>query len=152
MEEKEMFELETISDKETNVLCVKDYDIQVAKVQKILEQHPVFEITNDDEKKDAKAIRASFNKAIRAIDRRRIDDIAEFTSSFDIQCKAIANMLDERQKAFGEKINAYEAAQKAVVGETAVKKITATVKYTDAKITEKLRKFCITNNCELVIK
>ena len=152
MEEKEMFELETISDRETHVLCVKDYDIQLAKVQKILEDHPVFEITNDEEKKAAKAIRSSFNKAVKAIDRRRIDDINEFTESFSEQCKSLALLLDERQKEFGEKINAYEEANKVVVGDTALKKITATVKYTDPKITEKLRKFCVTNGCELVIK
>jgi len=152
MEEKEMFELETISDKETHVLCVKDYDVQLAKVQEILEDHPVFKITNDEEKKQAKAIRASFNKAVKAIDRRRIDDIADFTSSFTEQCKTLAGLLDERQKAFGEEINAYEESQKAVANETVVKKITATLKYTDPKITDKLIKFAQTNNCELVIK
>lgn len=151
-EEKEMFELETISDKTTNVLCVKDFEKQLALAQKILEDHPVFEILTDDDKKEAKAIRASLNKVVKAVDRRRIDDIADYTNAFSEQCKQISALFDARQKEFGEKINAYEDAHKAVVGVAAPTKITATLKYTDPKITKLLTDFATKHGCELVIK
>lgn len=152
-EEEIKFELDTVADKTTGVLAVSSYENTLAVAKKILEEHPVFEIANDDDKKVAKNLRASFNKIVKAIDRRRIDTIADFTTEFTEQCNNIKNLFDDAQKALGEKISAYEEAQKAAVVEAAkVTKFTATLKFTDPKVVDKLTKFAQTNNCELVIK
>ena len=152
-EEKEMFEIETISDKETKVLCVKDFDVTLAKAKEILDSHPVFEILTDEDKKAAKALRASFNKVVKAIDRRRIDDVEDFTAQFTEQCNTIKAMFDEHQKELGAQISAYEEAHKdVVVAGATVTKFTATLKFTDPKVKDKLTKFAIANGCELTIK
>lgn len=152
-EEEIKFELDTVSDRATGLLAVSDYETTLAVTQKILDEHPVFEIATDDDKKAAKALRSSFNKVVKAIDRRRIDTIADFTTEFTEQCNTIKNMFDERQKVLGEKISAYEEAQKTVAVEGAkVTKYTATLKFTDPKIVDKLTVFAQKNGCELVIK
>jgi len=152
-EEELKFELDTVSDRNTGVLAVADYDNTLALAKRILEEHPVFEITNDDDKKVAKNLRASFNKIVKSIDRRRIDTVADFTTDFTEQCNNIKVLFDDAQKALGERINAYEEAQKTVAVEGAkVTKYTATLKFTDPKVVDKLTAFAQKYGCELTIK
>lgn len=154
-EEKNLFELDTVVDKEKGVIAIQGgYEQTLALVNSILNAHPVFEILNDEDKKKAKELRADFNKCVKAVDRRRIDSIEDFTLEFTEQCNAIKGILDARRLEFDEKIKAYEDAQKIVVADNTVatKKYVATIKFTDEKLVKKLTDFCSKNNCELSIK
>ena len=76
-----------------------------------------------------------------------------YTIQFTENCNELKRLFDERQAQFGEKIKAYEDSQKTVVGaETQLKKYTATIKFTDAKLIKKITEFCEKNGCELTIK
>lgn len=147
------FELVTVNDKETKVLKVLDFEKTLAKAQEIVSSANLV-ITNDDDKKLAKETRATFNKIVKAIDRKRIDDSTDFVSRFIEECNAIKQVFDDAQKKLGEEITAYEEAHKVVVVESneAAKKYTATLKFTDPKVVDKLTKFATTNGCELTIK
>ena len=148
------FELETISSKEGGLQIQGGYESTLAVVYKILELYPAFEITNDTEKKQAKELRATFKKCVDSIDRTRIDSIADYTATFTNQCNTLKALFEERRLEFDRNIKEYEASQKAVLGtaSASVKKYTATIKFTDEKLIEKIKNFCIENGCELVIK
>ena len=150
-----VFELETISNRETGTLVVKDFDATYALAEKIIAEHPIVKIENDEVKKQIKATRATFNKIVKAIDRKRIDTLAEFGFEFEAQCNLIKQVFDKHQAKMGEVIKEYEDSQKLVVseGETAKPKvITATLKFYDEKIVKKLTDFAQKNGCELSIK
>jgi len=159
MDEKELsidsFELDTVADKKTGTLAVKNRDETLATVQAILNS-PAYQvpiITNDKENKEAKEKRATLNKAIKEIDRRRIDTIAEFTQDFADDCNLIKEAFSERERGFKAAIDGYVASQKVEAVEIASgKKYVATIKFTDEKIIEKLKTFCEKNKCDLVIK
>jgi len=152
-EKVEAFELETISDKTTGVLAIKDFEATLETAKRIVAENPVPVIDNDEAKKEAKAFRATINKVVKAIDRRRIDTIADYTQDFADKCNQIKALLDDLQKGYGKAITDYEDSQKAVVADTApAKKYTATIKFTDEKLIKKLTDFCLKNNCELTIK
>ena len=153
-EEELKFELETVSSKEDG-LCIRGgYANTVALVNKILDAYPSYEVTNDTQKKQAKETRATLKKCITAIDRNRIDSIADYTAQFTEQCNAIKALFEERWKEFDENIKSYEESQKIVsAGELKPnKKYTATIKFTDEKLIKKLTDFCEKNGCELTIK
>ena len=150
-----VFELETISNRETGTLVVKDFDTTYALAEKIIAEHPIVKIENDEVKKQFKATRATFNKIVKAIDRKRIDTLSEFGFEFEGQCNLIKHLFEEHQARMGEAIKEYEDSQKLVVaeGETAKPKvITATLKFYDEKIVKKLTDFAQKNGCELSIK
>lgn len=154
-EEKiEKFELDTIVDVEHGVLEIKGgFENTIALATEIINQNPVFEIQNDSDKKRAKEIRASLNKVVKAIDRRRIDTITDFTTQFTTNCNAVKKLFEDRAAEFAQVINAYEESQKVVVGGTdTIKKYTATIKFTDEKLKKKLTDFCTKYGCELTIK
>lgn len=147
------FELVTINDKVNNVLKVKDFEKTLQTAKDIVASANLV-ITNDADKKLAKETRATFNKVVKAIDRKRIDDTNDFISQFNDECNQIKSIFDEAQKKLGEDINAYEEAHKVVVVESATtsKTYVATLKFSDPKIVDKLTKFAQTNGCELSIK
>lgn len=154
-EEKiEKFELDTIVDTENGVLDIKGgFEKTLALALEIVNQNQVFEIVNDSDKKRAKEIRANLNKVVKAIDRRRIDTIADYTIQFTENCNAIKKLFEDRAAEFKAVIDAYEESQKLVVGEEAgTKRYTATIKFTDEKLIKKLTDFCTKNGCELTIK
>lgn len=154
-EEKELvFELDTVASKDEG-LCIRGgYEKTLALVKDILVAHPSYDITNDAEKKQAKETRATLKKCIDAIDRTRIDAVADYTKAFTDQCNEIKALFEERRKEFDTKIKTYEESQKVVVADTtkAGKKYTATIKFTDEKLVKKLTDFCAKNGCELTIK
>ena len=152
-EEEIKFELDTVSDRSTGVLKVNDYESTLELAKHILDVHPVFEILTDADKKEAKALRATYNKIVKEIDRRRIDTIADFTTEFREQCNSIKELFDNAQKELGQRILAYEEEHKAAVVEgDKVTKYTATLKFTDPKLVDKLTQFAQKYGCELVIK
>jgi len=124
-------------------LAVKNFDKVKSTALKILELNPVFEVLNDDDKKRAKNVRTAFNNAVKAINRRRIDDVAEFTATFVNQCDELVKMFEERSKQFGEKIKAYENAQPKPT------KFEVTIKSYDPKVIEEARAWAIAHNCEV---
>lgn len=151
MEDLKVLEIESGYDKSTGILNVVNFEEILGIVNEILNQNPVFKIENDSDKKICKERRANLNKCIKAIDRRRIDLVEEFTTEFTSQCKQITELLDTRQKELGVEIKAYEDSLKEVVVEKP-KVITATLKYQDAKLTEKIIKFAEKYGIELSIK
>lgn len=153
-EEKEIqFEIATTTNEQEGLVLEGGYEKTVALVNALLAEHPVFDITNDEQKKKAKDLRATFKKCVDSVDRTRIDAIADYTATFTEQCNTIKALLEQRRVEFDTKIKAYEAEQKAVVGtQPAAKKFTATIKFTDEKIKKKLTDFCVKNGCELTIK
>ena len=147
------FELEVISDRENGILKVSDYEENLKNAREILALYPIIDIENDEQKKVYKTVRATFNKFVKAIDRKRIDTVSDYCITFEEQCNEIKNLFDDAQKAMGEKIKEYEDKQKVVVADTtATTKYTATLKFTDEKIIKKLQDFAIKNGCELTIK
>lgn len=149
----ERFELETVSDRNTGVLVVTDFQKTLEQAKQIVAEHPITAIENDAQKKEAKAFRAVLNKVIKAIDRRRIDTVADFTQQFVSDVDEIKRVFVDLEQEYKAKIEEYENAQKIVVSETAApKKYVATVKFADEKIVKKLTEFCQKNGCELTIK
>ena len=147
------FELEVISDRENGILKVSDYEENIKNAREILALYPIIDIENDEQKKVYKTVRATFNKFVKAIDRKRIDTVSDYCITFEEQCNEIKNLFDDAQKAMGEKIKEYEDKQKVVVADTtATTKYTATLKFTDEKIIKKLQDFAVKNGCELTIK
>ena len=147
------FELDTISDRATGVLAIKDREQTFALAQQIVSEYPAFLITNDADKKVAKELRAKYNKVIKAIDRRRIDTVNDYTTDFANSCNELKAIFETVERQFKENIESYEEAQKVVVGDVSVtKKYVATIKFTDERIVKKLTDFCTKNNCELTIK
>jgi len=147
------FELEVISDRENGILKVSDYEENLKNAREILALYPIIDIENDEQKKVYKTVRSTFNKFVKAIDRKRIDTVSDYCITFEQQCNEIKNLFDDAQKAMGEKIKEYEDKQKVVVADTtATTKYTATLKFTDEKIIKKLQDFAIKNGCELTIK
>lgn len=135
-------------------LVVKEYETVFNQVATFLDARPVFELTTDDDQKRAKEVRAEINKVLGLIKRRRIDVIADFTGVYEEQCKTIERLLDTRQKEFGKAISDYEEKVKSedVVASAAAKVYTATLKFTDEKLINKISEFAEKNNCELNIK
>lgn len=150
MEQEKRFELTSIESDGT--LQINSYAEFLEGVKNYIASNKVFLIQDKGDLKLAKETRAEINKKIKAIDRFRIDSTEDFVSLFVSQCKTITGLLEEHQKAFGEAIKAYEEQNKAVSGITKPKVITATLKFYDAKVVEKLKKFAEQNGCELTIK
>lgn len=149
----ETFELETISDRKTGVLAIKGFDETLQTARQIVAEHPVPEIGNDAQKKEAKAFRATLNKVIKAIDRRRIDTVADYTSDFEEACKQIKDVFSELEQGYKAEIERYEKSQEIASVETApTTKYVATIKFTDPKLVKKLTDFCAKNGCDLSIK
>ena len=151
--ETKTFALETIADKENGVLVVKDYEENLKLVTEFLAVYSDIVITNDVEKKAFKEKRAELNKVVKAIDRKRIDTVADYVSDFEAQCKVFHDLFDNAQKAIGEKVKEYEDKQKVAIENAAsITKYTATLKFTDESIIKKLQEFAVKNGCELTIK
>ena len=146
------FELETISDKERGVLTVKDYESNIALVADSLAVYKDFEIRTEEEKKDYKKKRAEINSIIKAIDRKRIDTVADYCCVFEDQCNQIKDLFNEAQLAIAEKVKEWEDRQKVVAESGKTTRFTATLKFTDEKIIKKLQDFAVKNGCELTIK
>lgn len=143
------FELVSVENEGT--LEIGSYELFLESIKNYIASNKVFLIQDKADLKLAKETRADINKKIKAIDRFRIDSIEDFVSLFAEQCKTITALLNEHQKAFGEAIKTYEESQKAsTIAKPKV--ITATVKFYDAKIIEKLQQFAQENGCELTIK
>ena len=143
------FELVSVENEGT--LEIGSYELFLDSIKNYIASNKVFLIQDKGDLKIAKEIRADINKKIKAIDRFRIDSIEDFVSLFAEQCKTITALLNEHQKAFGEAIKTYEESQKSsTIAKPKV--ITATVKFYDAKIIEKLQQFAQENGCELTIK
>ena len=150
MEQEKTFELVSIENEGT--LEIGSYEIFLEGVKNYIASNKVFLIQDKADLKLAKETRAEINKKIKAIDRFRIDSIDDFVSLFATQCKTITSLLDEQQKAFGAAIKEYEEQQKAVSTLNKPKVITATLKFYDEKVLEKLTQFAQENGCELTIK
>jgi len=147
MEEK--FEIDLVNN--NDVIELKNYEKTLEIANEILGEYQAFKIENDDELKIAKEKRAKLNKVVSMIDRRRIDTINDFTSLYVNQCKSLTELFDKRQKEIGIEINKYiESKKESVVSKPKV--ITATVKFYDEKVVDKLSNFCSKNNCELSVK
>ena len=149
MEQEKTFELVSVENEGT--LEINSYEVFLEGVKNYIASNKVFLIQDKGDLKLAKETRAEINKKIKAIDRFRIDSIDDFVSLFASQCKEVTTLLNEHQKAFGEAIKTYEESQKA---STIVKPkvITATLKFYDSKVIEKLQVFAQENGCELTIK
>lgn len=155
-------EVVSVQPKVMEPIMIQDYEKYVALVNAYLDERHVFEITDDESKKKAKKIRAEINADIEKLKRGRIDGLKWLIGTFEEQVKNFENLLDTRQKAFGVAIKKYEdeqkAAEAAVIGLTggpvnvSAKTITITVKTTDPKVVEKIKKIALDNNCSIAIK
>ena len=150
----EKFDLDVVSDKATGVIAVSGKERTWETARAIIAQTPLFVIQDDYGKKRMKGWRADIKKIIDAIDRKRIDTIADFTHDFTSECNELKELFETHRKELDEEIKRYEEAQKVVVGNvsTSAKKYTATIKFTDEKLIKKLTDFCEKNGCELTIK
>ena len=149
MEQEKTFDLVSIEDEGT--LVISSYETLLEGVKNYIAANKLFLIQDKSDLKLAKETRAEINKRIKAIDRFRIDSIEDFVSLFAEQCKTITALLNEHQKAFGEAIKTYEESQKAsTIAKPKV--ISATLKFYDTKVIEKLQAFAEKNGCELTIK
>lgn len=149
VEQEKTFDLVSIEDEGT--LVISSYETLLEGVKNYIASNKVFLIQDKSDLTLAKKTRAEINKKIKAIDRFRIDSIEDFVSLFAEQCKTITALLNEHQEAFGEAIKTYEEQQKENTI-TKPKVITATLKFYDEKIIEKLKQFAQENGCELKIK
>lgn len=150
MEQEKSFDLVSVNNKGT--LEIFSYESFLEGVKNYISANKVFIIQDKSDLKVAREIRAEINKKIKTIDRFRIDSIDDFVCLFASQCKEITSLLSEHQKAFGEAIKTYEENQKAVSTIAKPKVITATLKFYDEKIIEKLEQFASENNCEMTFK
>lgn len=155
-------EVVSVQPKVMEPIMIQDYEKYVALVNAYLDERHVFEITDDESKKKAKKIRAEINADIEKLKRGRIDGLKWLIGTFEEQVKNFESLLDTRQKAFGVAIKKYEdeqkAAEAAAIGLTggpvnvSAKTITITVKTTDPKVVEKIKKIALDNNCSIAIK
>jgi vacuolar-type H+-ATPase subunit H len=143
------FELQEIT---TNgELTVQNYEETLSNLIEILKAINVPEkITTELEKKELKNSRATLNRMIKQINERRIGIVEDFTSSFQRQCKNFVNLINEKQILIGEKVKEYEDSKKEIVVEKQ-KTITATLKFNNPNVLEKLIKFCEENLIELKV-
>lgn len=149
------FELETIEKKnDGSIIEIKNFEQTLESAREIVNNNPVFIITNDSEKKEAKSIRAHLNKVIKAINQKRISDVSNLVSLYESQCKEIVEIFDKAQKEFGEQIKAYEdkVKEESTIVSQEAKQFTATITFTDAKMVDKLISFCEKNNLTITIK
>lgn len=146
------FELDVVSDKKTGLIAIKDKENLWEVVKELVNRTPAFVIEDKEGLKRAKGWHADINAIIKGIDRKRIDTVEDFTSDFTNDCNELKNFLVQHLAQIKEEIKAYEDKQKAVVGTNTVSKFTAILKFTDAKLIDKLTKFAQTNGCELTIK
>ncbi len=142
------FELETETNVKVKSLEVKNFDHSMKLVEEILDNNPAFEIRNDNDLKKAKSLRASLNKIIKQIDRRRIDTIDIITSDFSNQCNSLKAPLQQRANQYSEQIKSYEKSP--VINEAKVYK--ATITFTNPDMVLKLQNFCLENNLTLTIE
>lgn len=165
MAEKELTmlpEVVSVQPKVMEPLVIKNYDEYLALVNQYLDERHVFEIVDDESKKQAKKIRAEINADIEKLKRGRIDGLKWLVGTFEDQIKGFETMLDTRQKAFGAAIKKFEDEQKAAEAAAAgltggpvnvsAKTFTLTIKTTDPKVVEKIKKIALDNNCTLSIK
>jgi len=148
------FELDVVADKKTGLIAVSGKDNVWAIARAIVAQATPFVIQDELGKKKMKGWRADLQKIITAIDRKRIDTIADFTSDFTSECNELKEFFTQARNLLDVEIHKYEDSQKLVVGAvaTGTKKYTATIKFTDEKLIKKLTDFCEKNGCELTIK
>lgn len=149
------FELETIEkNTDGSIIEIKDFEQTLENAREIVNNNPVFIITNDSEKKEAKAIRANLNKVIKAINQKRINDVNNLVSLYESQCKEIVEIFDKAQKEFGEQIKTYEdkVKEESTIVSQEAKQFTATITFTDSKMVDKLISFCEKNNLTITIK
>ena len=116
---------------------------------------PVFVITNDIDKKIAKNERAKLNNIVKALDRERIDRVADLVSNFENDCNDIKELIKNESVKWDKEIKSYEATQAEIIKSqgTLVEASDTTQKFiitipNDA-VLKKLVKFCETNNCTL---
>lgn len=141
------FELDTLSDAKQGILQVSNYEHTKELVDNILEQYQVFEIIDEDDLQRAKQIRAILNKITKAIDRKRIDTIEDYTRDFKEQCNTLKELIDTRSKEFSANINNFNKDKKYVAEE-----YVAVVTTSDAKAFKKLQEYCVKNNLNIKVK
>lgn len=131
---------------------VGSYEEILAFINGFVEANNDLVIDDAEGFKTAKEIRAAANKTIDLIKRHRIDTIKEYVGTFEERCKNLETILDNFAKGLGKKIKAYDDAQKTVSAATAPKVITATLKFYDEKVVDKLKTFAEKHGCQLTIK
>ena len=152
MEQEREFSLTSIENDGT--LLINSFEGLLLAVKAYVQENKVFAIQTKSDCTFARKQRAEINNKLEAIKRFRIDTVNDFVTEFNEQCKTIETLLDDLQKDYGNAIKAFTDSQKLVV-DTNInkpKKLTATLKFYDEKIIEKLKQFAIENNCELTIK
>ena len=148
---EDTFDLEAVND--NGVIYINDYEKCLEIAKNIVNTYNIESITDDSDKKYAKEIGARYNKVIDVIKRVRIDTIKDLTSKFEEQCKTLSAILESREKELGSMIKEYEAKVKEEAGSVAVKKVTATIKFSDNEKTRKLiTDFCTKHSLELNFK
>ena len=148
METKKSFQL---SVETKGKLTLANKNLIIEQALDIISEMPTTIIQDDSELKRVKEFRASCNNCIKAIDRLRIDYVADYTSEFEADCNAVKKIFEDKQKELGVAVKTYEDSKKEVVVERK-HKITATLKFYDENIIKKIKKFAEQNGCELSIK
>ena len=143
---EEALELEIDSNPANGIVAIKNFETALAITKMILDEYQPFEIKNEDEKKNAKMLRARFNSMVKQIDRNRIDTLNEFTGSFVDKCNQLSVPLKERANEFGERIKAYENK----MGKP--EEIVCTLKFYEPKVLNKLKDFCAKYSISITVK
>lgn len=142
-----LFELDTIADAKEGVIKISDYEYSKSLVDQILNNFKPFEITDNDSLKVAKEQKATFNKIIKAIDRKRIDTIDDYVATFKEQCESLKKPFEDRVEELSQKINAFSA--KTTFKPT---KYSVTVTLTDEKELNKLTEYLKKKGYEFQVK
>lgn len=152
METKTTFEVQEIV--QDNVVTVKDYTKVFAVANDIVNAFELKEVTTDAEKKVAKDFRANCNKAVKAIDRARIDGKRAVTEAFEEQCNSLADIFERKAKEVDDMVKKYEEEQKLSLPPTPPKPkmIKAILSFYDETMVDKIKKFAEENKLGLEVK
>lgn len=142
-------------------VLIDNYAGYMAKIDEFLDNHAVFVIQNDEDKKKAKKVRAEVNAAFESLKRMRIDSVKKYVGTFEEQMKGFEAKVAAREKEFKQAIADYDASlvvEAQDLGDVAVglnvkaKTYTITIKTNDPKVVEKLKKIALDANCAIAIK
>ena len=122
MEKRELDLFLDVTKKEDGQYVIKDYENLLEVVKEFVSVNQPFVINNNQECRNAKEIRANYNKLKNIVKEYRITFLEYQFGQFQTQCKELETLFDVTQKAFGKEIDSYN-------GKTKIEKTTITLIY-----------------------
>lgn len=90
-------------------LSIENFNETKEEAIKILNDHPVFEIKNENDKKIAKAIRGKFKEIVSDIKQKNKDDILAFSEHYDKQCAELILLFEKQDKEFEKQLSLFDS-------------------------------------------